>query len=29
MLDEFYGAFSDGEFLHQGDLVLSSEPPGA
>jgi eukaryotic-like serine/threonine-protein kinase len=29
MLDEFYGAFSDGEFLHRGDLVLSSEPPGA
>jgi len=29
MLDEFYGAFSDGEFLHSGDLVLSSEPPGA
>jgi len=29
MLDEFYGAFSDGEFLHQGDLVLSSEAPGA
>ncbi len=29
MLDEFYGAFSDGEFMHRGDLVLSSEPPGA
>ena len=29
MLDEFYGAFSDGEFLHRGDLVLRSEPPGA
>ena len=29
MLDEFYGAFSDGEFLHRGDLVLSSEAPGA
>lgn len=29
MLDEFYGAFSDGEFLHRGDLVLSSEPPAA
>lgn len=29
MLDEFYGAFSDGEFLHRGDLVLSSEPRGA
>ncbi len=29
MLDEFYGAFSDGEFLHHGDLVLSSEPPEA
>lgn len=29
VLDEFYGAFSDGEFLHRGDLVLSSEPPGA
>jgi eukaryotic-like serine/threonine-protein kinase len=29
MLDEFYGAFSDGEYLHRGDLVLSSEPPGA
>jgi len=29
MLDEFYGAFSDGEYLHHGDLVLSSEPPGA
>ncbi|RPH67173.1 MAG: serine/threonine protein kinase [Myxococcaceae bacterium] len=29
MLDEFYGAFSDGEFLHRGDLVLSSEPAGA
>ncbi|HVP60502.1 MAG TPA: serine/threonine-protein kinase [Myxococcaceae bacterium] len=29
MLDEFYGAFSDGEFLHRGDLVLSSELPGA
>ena len=27
MLDEFYGAFSDGEYLHRGDLVLSSEPP--
>ena len=25
MLDEFYGAFSDGEYLHRGDLVLSSE----
>ncbi|HEY1908005.1 MAG TPA: serine/threonine-protein kinase [Myxococcaceae bacterium] len=29
MLDEFYGAFSDGEYLHRGDLVLSSEAPGA
>ena len=29
MLDEFYGAFSDGEYLDRGDLVLSSEPPGA
>ncbi len=29
MLDEFYGAFSDGEFLHRGDLVLSSEAAGA
>ena len=29
MLDEFYGAFSDGEFLHRGDLVLSSEPESA
>jgi len=29
MLDEFYGAFSDGEYLHRGDLVLSSEPPAA
>ena len=29
MLDEFYGAFSDGEYLHRGDLVLSSEPPEA
>ncbi|HTS79209.1 MAG TPA: serine/threonine-protein kinase [Myxococcaceae bacterium] len=29
MLDEFYGAFSDGEYLHRGDLVLSSEPPRA
>jgi hypothetical protein len=29
MLDEFYGAFSDGEFLHRGDLVLSSQLPGA
>ena len=29
MLDEFYGAFSDGEFLHRGDLVLSSEASGA
>jgi eukaryotic-like serine/threonine-protein kinase len=26
MLDEFYGAFSDGEYLLRGDLVLSSEP---
>ncbi len=26
MLDEFYGAFSDGEYLGRGDLVLSSEP---
>src|SRR5215831_11767279 len=29
MLDEFYGAFSDNEYLHRGDLVLSSEAPGA
>jgi hypothetical protein len=29
MLDEFYGAFSDGEYLHRGDLVLSSEPAGS
>ena len=29
MLDEFYGAFSDGEYLLRGDLVLSSEPPAA
>jgi hypothetical protein len=29
MLDEFYGAFSDGEFLHRGDLVLSSESAGS
>jgi len=29
MLDEFYGAFSDGEFLHRGDLVLSSERPAS
>jgi eukaryotic-like serine/threonine-protein kinase len=29
MLDEFYGAFSDGEYLHRGDLVLSSEPPAS
>jgi len=29
VLDEFYGAFSDGEYLHRGDLVLSSEPSGA
>jgi eukaryotic-like serine/threonine-protein kinase len=29
MLDEFYGAFSDGEYLHRGDLVLSSEAGGA
>jgi hypothetical protein len=28
MLDEFYGAFSDGEYLHRGDLVLSSETAG-
>jgi len=28
VLDEFFGAFSDGEFLHRGDLVLSSEPAG-
>jgi hypothetical protein len=28
MLDEFYGAFSDNEFLHRGDLVLSSESAG-
>jgi len=26
MLEEFYGAFSDGEYLGRGDLVLSSEP---
>ena len=24
-LDEFYGAFSDGEYLSSGDLVLSSQ----
>jgi Domain of unknown function (DUF309) len=24
---EFYGAFSEGEFLHRGDLVRFSEPP--
>lgn len=29
MLQDFYGAFSDGEFLHRGDLVLWSEPPKA
>ena len=32
MLEDFYGAFSDGEFLVRGDLVLSSEllkPPEA
>ena len=29
MLDEFYGAFSDGEYLQRGDLILSSEPSGA
>ena len=28
MLDEFYGAFSDNEYLHRGDLVLSSESAG-
>ncbi len=28
MLDEFYGAFSDGEYLQRGDLILSSEPSG-
>lgn len=27
MLDEFYGAFSDGDYLVKGDLILSSEPP--
>jgi eukaryotic-like serine/threonine-protein kinase len=26
MLEEFYGAFSDGEYLGRGDLVLCSEP---
>ncbi len=26
MLEEFYGAFSEGEYLGRGDLVLSSEP---
>jgi len=26
MLEEFYGAFSEGEYLARGDLVLSSEP---
>ncbi len=26
VLDDFYGAFSDGEFLAKGDLVLSSGP---
>jgi hypothetical protein len=25
MLEDFYGAFSDGEYLARGDLVLSSE----
>jgi serine/threonine protein kinase len=32
MLEDFYGAFSDGEYLVRGDLVLSSEllkPPEA
>lgn len=27
MLDEFYGAFSDGEYLEKGDLIVSSELP--
>ncbi len=27
MLDEFYGAFSEGEYLARGDLLLWSEPP--
>ncbi|MFL5322496.1 MAG: serine/threonine-protein kinase [Myxococcaceae bacterium] len=29
MLDEFYGAFSDGDYLVKGDLILSSEAPKA
>lgn len=29
MLADFYGAFSDGEYLTRGDLVLWSEPPKA
>ena len=27
MLDDFYGAFSDSEYLAKGDLILWSEPP--
>ncbi len=27
MLDDFYGAFSDSEYLTKGDLILWSEPP--
>jgi len=27
MLEDFYGAFSDGEYLHKNDLVLWSEAP--
>jgi len=27
MLQDFYGAFSDGEYLTRGDLILWSEPP--
>ncbi|MDQ3264535.1 MAG: protein kinase [Myxococcota bacterium] len=29
VLTDFYGAFSDGEYLHRGDLVLWSEAPKA
>lgn len=29
MLEEFYGAFSDGEYLAKGDLILWSEAPKA
>ncbi|MFZ5468682.1 MAG: serine/threonine protein kinase [Myxococcota bacterium] len=29
MLDDFYGAFSEGEYLTKGDLIFWAEPPAA